>query len=465
MKLNPDIFREYDVRGVVGRDLTDEGVEWLGRAFGTCLRRHGHAKATVGRDCRLSSPGFGAAIIRGLRACGVDVVDVGVVPTPILYFSMFHLGIPSGVMVTGSHNPKDFNGFKLCMNSTAIHGDAIRAVRDLADSGDFEKGNGTLETADVVPAYHDRLASDARLGPRRPRIVVDAGNGTGDVAVPLFERLGLSVIPLFCERDGNFPHHHPDPTVPANLATLIDTVRSQGADLGVAFDGDADRLGIVTEDGGVVFGDMILLVLGRALLREVPGAEVVSEVKCSQVLFDEIARAGGKALMWRVGHSLIKAKMAEDAALLGGEMSGHIFFRHRWFGFDDAIYSALRFLEVLTAHEGTASSLLADVPRTVSTPEIRIDCGDDVKFEVVRRVTASIQARGLDVVTVDGARVRTARGWGLVRASNTQPILVSRYEADSAEGLDEVRALVTGEIAAAEAAILWERAGKREELP
>lgn len=459
--VNPHIFREYDIRGVVGRDLTGETVLVVGRAFGTYLRERGQRVATLGRDCRTSSPAFAEAIARGLTSCGVDVVDLGVVPTPLLYFSMFLAeagpgGAPvegpdvrAGVMVTGSHNPKDFNGFKLCADRAALFGDQIREVARIAMSGRFAEGSGEVTRYDVVPAYLDRVAGDARLGPRRPRVVVDAGNGTGGVvALPLFARLGIEAVPLFCDMDGEFPHHHPDPTVPANLEDLRREVVARGADLGIAYDGDADRLGIVTEQGEIVFGDMTLLVLARALLRDHPGASIVSEVKCSQVLFDEVEKAGGRAEMWKVGHSLIKARMAEVGALLGGEMSGHLFFRHRWFGFDDAIYSSLRFVEVLSHHDGPTSSLLADVPRTVATPEIRVDCPDEVKFRVVEAMTAHYKDAGFPVVDVDGARVRFEDGWGLVRASNTQPVLVFRFEADSREALSAIR---DGMLARAEA--------------
>lgn len=439
MSVPSHIFREYDVRGVVERDLTDETVSVLGRAFGTWLRRRGIARATLGGDCRLSSGRFMDLVAAGMQACGVEILDVGTVPTPLLYFSMFDQDVDAGVMVTGSHNPKDFNGFKLCADRTAIYGEAIQEVRRIAESGDFETGDAPRTRIDVLPAYRRRLVSDARLGPRRPRIVVDAGNGTGGVvAVPLLRDLGFDVVPLFCEMDGNFPNHHPDPTVPDNLADLQREVLRRRADLGIAFDGDADRLGIVTEDGAIVYGDMILLTLARGLLATEPGAEIISEVKCSRVLFDQIAKAGGRPLMYKVGHSLIKAKMAEDGALLGGEMSGHIFFRHRWYGFDDAIYSALRYLEILSASEGTASELLADVPTTFTTPEIRVDCPDEDKVEVVARMRDGFRERGLAVNDVDGARVDFGGGWGLVRASNTQPILVLRFEADSAEELERI---------------------------
>ena len=449
MAINPLIFREYDVRGVVGQDLTDETVRTLGRAFGTYLRERGERAAMLGRDCRLSSPQFASAIADGLTQSGIEVTDLGVVPTPLLYFSLFLAepdvrlepkpDIRAGVMVTGSHNPKDFNGFKLCLGRAALYGPEIQEVARIALGGRFASGRAGVQKLDVVPAYIERVASDARVR-RGLKVVVDAGHGTGGVvAVPLLRRLGVDVIPLYCEMDGEFPAHHPDPTVPANLADLQREVVARGADLGVAYDGDADRLGIVTERGEIVFGDLVLLILARALLRENPGAAIVSEVKCSQVLFDEVARAGGRAEMWKVGHSLIKARMAEIGALLGGEMSGHIFYRHRWYGFDDAIYSSVRFLEVLSAHDGPASSLLAGVPGTVTTPEIRIACPDALKFEVVARMTAQYQQRGFDVIAVDGARVRFDHGWGLVRASNTQPVLVFRFEADSEPAVQAIR--------------------------
>ncbi|NOZ02724.1 MAG: phosphomannomutase/phosphoglucomutase [Deltaproteobacteria bacterium] len=437
--LNPDIFREYDIRGIVGTDLTNATVEVLGRAWGTWIRKSARDVCVVGRDCRISSPAFAEALIRGITACGVRVKDIGIVPTPLLYFSMFHLDIDCGVMITGSHNPKNFNGFKVCANKSALYGSDIAEVGRIASSGDFADGQGEVSHADVINAYMDKVASGARLGSRSLKVVVDAGNGTGGVvAIPLFQRLGIDAVPLYCEMDGEFPNHHPDPTVPSNLDDLSRKVIETGADLGIAFDGDADRIGVVTETGEVIYGDMILLILALALLRDNPGAEIVSEVKCSQVLFDEIEKAGGRAVMWKVGHSLIKAKMAEDGALLGGEMSGHMFFRHRWYGFDDAIYSAIRFLEVLSAGDQPASRLLEGVPVMKSTPEIRLDCPDGIKFKVVDAMTDLFKSRHSDVIDVDGVRVRFPHGWGLVRSSNTQPVLVFRFEADSDEALENI---------------------------
>jgi len=438
-ELNPHIFREYDIRGIVGKDLTNESVGILGRAWGTWLTNRGLDTCTLGRDCRTSSPDFASALSKGMQSCGIHVVDVGVVPTPLLYFSMYQLDVDAGVMITGSHNPKNFNGFKVCAGKTALYGAAIAEIGDIAVSGRFAQGQGSRTTTDVMAAYLDRVASDARLGSRSLKVVVDAGNGTGGgVALPLLERLGIEAVPLYCEMDGEFPNHHPDPTVPDNLADLSRQVVETGADLGIAFDGDADRLGVVTETGEVIYGDMVLLILALALLEENPGAEIVSEVKCSQIIFDEIEKAGGRAVMWKVGHSLIKAKMAQDDALLGGEMSGHIFFRHRWYGFDDAVYSALRFLEVLSSSNLPASRLLEAVPTMHSTPEIRLDCPDDLKFKVVEAMTELFKSRHGDVVDVDGVRVRFPHGWGLVRSSNTQPVLVFRFEADSKDALDNI---------------------------
>jgi phosphomannomutase/phosphoglucomutase len=440
MKINPNIFREYDIRGVIGQDLTDESVRWLGLAFGTYLRRHGIEKATVGMDCRPSSKDFSKAIQAGLQETGIDTIAIGVVPTPLLYFSMFHLDVDGAVMVTGSHNPNEFNGFKLCAFKQALFGEQIREVQKIAQSATFASGQGKASSNDMVQPYMERVASDARMGRRRLKVVIDAGNGTGGVvAVPLYKKLGVDVVPLFCDMDGTFPNHHPDPTVPKNLDALRKKVVEVQADVGLAFDGDADRLGVVTEKGDIVFGDMILLVLSLALLQDEKGAKIVSEVKCSQVLFDEVARASGVPIMWKVGHSLIKAKMAEEGALLGGEMSGHIFFRHRWFGFDDAIYTGSRFLEVLSRTNEPLSQIVGRLPKKVSTPEIRVDCPDEIKFDVVSRLVSFFESEGFDVVAVDGARVKFEDGWGLVRASNTQPVLVFRFEAQNQEALTRIQ--------------------------
>jgi phosphomannomutase / phosphoglucomutase len=448
MSLSPTIFREYDIRGLVDQDLTEEAVELVGRALGTLVRRDGGRAVAVGRDCRLSGERFARRMHAGLVATGCDVVDLGVVPTPLTYFAAATLPVGGLCMITGSHNPPEYNGLKVGVGKTTLYGPGIQELRRVAASGAFAMGRGTVRAHDVAAPYLAYVAGNLKLGGRRLKVVVDAGNGTGGVvAVPLFRSLGFEVVPLFTEMDGNFPNHHPDPTVEKNLEALKAKVREEKADLGIAYDGDADRLGAVDERGEVLWGDQIMILFSRALLEEVPGAAIVGEVKCSMSLYDDIARRGGRAIMWKAGHSLIKAKMKEEGALLAGEMSGHVFFAHRWFGFDDGIYSSARLLELLTRASGPLSGLLADVPRTFSTPELRRDCPEDKKFEVVRRAQEHFSAR-YQTVTVDGVRVVFPDGWGLVRASNTQPLLVLRFEARTPERLAEIRALVEGQVEA-----------------
>jgi phosphomannomutase / phosphoglucomutase len=446
--LSPTIFREYDIRGLAGRDLTEESVHLVGKALGTRIREAGGRRAAVGRDARLSGPAFARAMISALRSTGVDVLDLGVVPTPLTYFAAHTAGVDGICMITGSHNPPEYNGLKIGLGSATFHGEEIQALRRLAESGPFATGSGSVAPYDVVTPYRAHVKENIRLGGRRLKVVVDAGNGTGGfVAVPLFESLGVDVVPLFVEMDGAFPNHHADPTVEKNLEDLKAKVRETGADLGVAYDGDADRLGAVDEKGNVLWGDQIMILFSRALLAEHPGAAIVAEVKCSSTLYDDVARRGGRAIMWKAGHSLIKAKMKEEGALLAGEMSGHIFFGHRWYGFDDGIYSSARLLELLSRTDAPLSALLADVPRTESTPELRMDCPEDTKFEVVRRAQEWFRARH-EAVTVDGVRVVFPDGWGLVRASNTQPLLVLRFEANTKERLAEIERLVRGRVEA-----------------
>jgi phosphomannomutase/phosphoglucomutase len=445
-KLSPTIFREYDIRGLVDRDLTEEAVERVGLALGTRIREAGGRKAAVGRDTRLSGPKFAAAMIGALRRTGVDVLDLGVVPTPLTYFAAHTAGVDGICMITGSHNPPEYNGLKVGLGAATWYGEEIQALRRLAESGPFATGAGSVQPYDVVTPYREHVRKNVRLGKRRLKVVVDAGNGTGGVvAVPLFESLGIEVVPLFVEPDGTFPNHHPDPTVEKNLEHLKAKVRETGADVGIAYDGDADRVGAVDEKGSVLWGDQIMILFSRALLAAEPGAAIVGEVKCSFTLYDDIARRGGRAIMWKAGHSLIKAKMKEEKALLAGEMSGHIFFAHRWFGFDDGIYSSARLLELLSETDAPLSSLLADVPKTFSTPELRVDCPEERKFEVVRRAQEFFKAR-YEAVTVDGVRVVFPDGWGLVRASNTQPLLVLRFEAKTEARLAEIERLVRGKV-------------------
>jgi phosphomannomutase/phosphoglucomutase len=439
--MNPRVFREYDIRGNADRDLDNGFATALGRAIGTHLRRAGARRITLGRDCRVHSPRLHAALRDGLLSTGIDLLDVGVVATPLLYYSVFHFDADGGVQITGSHNPPEDNGFKILRGKSTIHGAEIQKLRALVEKGDFDHGKGSASEVDVVGPYLEMAASRIQLGPRRFPVVVDAGNGVGGVAAPLLERLGFAVTCLYCEPDGRFPHHHPDPTVEANVAELKRTVAAEGAEVGIALDGDADRIGVVDARGRIVWGDQLMILFARSILEEQPGATFVSEVKCSKALYDEIARAGGRAIMWKVGHSLIKEKMKAEGALLAGEMSGHIFFAHRYFGYDDAIYSAARLCELLSRGNKTLAEHVDTLPRLFNTPEIRYPLPDEIKFEVVRRMVARMK-KDNEVVDVDGARVIWPDGWALVRASNTQPALVLRFEAESAARRDEIRAYV-----------------------
>ncbi|MCB9727573.1 MAG: phosphomannomutase/phosphoglucomutase [Deltaproteobacteria bacterium] len=437
--MNPRIFRAYDVRGVADTDLTDPFARDLGRAYGTMVRRDGGRVVCLGRDCRTHGPRLHAAFLSGLLSTGLEVLDVGVVSSPLLYFAVFHHDTDGGVQITGSHNPAEDNGFKMMHGKDSLHGDQVQHLRRLIEARDFVSGEGSVRQAPVLDAYLERVSSDIALGGRRLKVVVDGGNGTGGpVAVALLERLGVEVVPMYIEMDGRFPNHHPDPTVEENLEELIARVRSEGADCGVAYDGDADRIGVIDDRGEILWGDRLMILLSRAILRACPGAAIVSEVKCSATLFDDIEAHGGRAIMAPVGHSIIKRRMKDEQAELGGEMSGHIFFRHRWMGFDDAVYTTARLLEILAAADRPLSALLDDVPRTHVTPEIRLDASDDTKFALVEAAAAWFGARH-PVVDIDGARVDFGDGWGLIRASNTQPVIVLRAEADSPEALARIR--------------------------
>ncbi len=444
--VNPVVFREYDIRGVAGTDLTEETVGLVARALGTMVRAAGGRRVAVGRDVRLSSPAFHRVALAGLTSTGCDVVDLGVVPTPLTYFAAQTLDVHGLCMITGSHNPPEYNGLKIGVGQTTLYGEAIQDVLRMVQKGEFASGAGKVTTHDIVTPYQDYVVENLRLGARPLKVVVDAGNGTGGVAVPIFQRLGLDVVPLFLEPDGRFPNHHPDPTVEKNLEHLKRKVLETGADVGIAYDGDSDRVGAVDERGQVLWGDQLMILFSRAVLAERPGAAIVGEVKCSFTLYDDIQKHGGRPIMWKAGHSLIKAKMKEEHAELAGEMSGHIFFGHRWLGFDDGIYASGRLLELLSRTAAPMSTLLADVPKTFSTPELRVDCAEDKKFELVRRAQEYFQARH-QAVTVDGVRVVFPDGWGLVRASNTQPILVLRFEATTEARLAEIRKLVEDQVA------------------
>ncbi|MBP9086350.1 MAG: phosphomannomutase/phosphoglucomutase [Kofleriaceae bacterium] len=449
----PSSFREYDIRGVADRDLDDATVTAIGVTFARRAYVHGNT-VVVARDCRLHSERLFTALVRGLRSV-CHVVDIGVGPTPLLYFADKHLHPAGAIMITGSHNPAPDNGFKLLLNGGSFFGASITELRDevaahLLDAPAELPVVGTLTENDVRSAYLDAACGGIVLGDRRMKVVVDAGNGAGGpLALALYQRLGFDVVPLYCEMNGRFPNHHPDPTVAANLQDLIAAVAREGAELGIALDGDADRIGAVDGSGRILWGDQLMILYGNAILREHPGARFVGEVKCSQAMYDELNRAGGHAEMWKVGHSLIKTRMKETGALLAGEMSGHMFFAHRWFGFDDGIYAGGRLLELLSRSDATLRDLANQLPVMASTPELRIDCPDASKFAVVAAVTAAMRARGdiRQIIDIDGVRAVWPHGWGLVRASNTQPALVMRCEADDADRLAHITELMRTAIA------------------
>ncbi len=450
--LKPTIFREYDIRGIADQELTSEGIEGLGRAIGTLIGREKGRRVNVARDCRLSSDRLRNAVVAGLVASGCEVTDLGIVPTPLLYYASFHLHAGGGVMITGSHNPPEYNGFKVMCGTSTIHGEEIQRVRAMLEAGDLASGSGAVKTYDITTPYVDEITRQFDLQ-RRVKVVVDTGNGTAGPALHrLLERVNCEAIELFFEMDGRFPNHHPDPTVPKNLEALVRTVAESGAELGIAIDGDGDRIGAVDEKGNVVWGDQLLAIYGREILTRKPGATFISEVKASQVMYDYLNARGGRALMWKTGHSLIKAKMQEEKAELGGEMSGHMFFADRYYGFDDALYAALRLIELVDRAGGPLSTLLADLPRTVSTPEIRVDCPEEAKFALVDRVKETFR-KTHPIIDVDGVRVLFDEGWGLARASNTQPVIVLRFEAKNQELLDQYRQEVEGVIAAARRAV------------
>jgi len=450
MEVNPKIFREYDIRGLVGQDLTPELAEVLGLACGTYFRQRGASEVTVGRDCRLSSPDLSQALIKGLLATGCNVEEIGIVPTPLLYFNVFKRKKAAAVMVTGSHNPPDQNGFKIMLGEETLFGPAIQELYALLRGGRFIQGKpGTTSSYDIVPEYIDFVSRHIKL--KRPlKVVLDAGNGTaGVVAAPLFRRLGCEVVELYCEMDGRFPHHHPDPTLPEAMKDLINTVLATKASFGVGYDGDGDRIGVVDDKGKLIWGDQLLILFARDLLPRHPGAAIISEVKASKLLYSEIARLGGKPIMWKTGHSLIKKKLRESGALVAGEMSGHLFFADRYYGFDDAIYASCRLAELLSGSTAPLSSLLADLPVTYYTPEIRVYASDEVKFLIVEELKKEL-APHYPLIDIDGIRVSFPQGWALVRASNTQAVLVLRFEADTPEALEamqkEIKAKLEGVI-------------------
>jgi len=458
--INETIFRQYDIRGIVGTELSPDTANLVGKAYGTYLLKKGLCgkAVTLGFDARLSSKSIEDAVSSGITSTGIDVILLGLCTTPMLYFSTHTMDVDGGIMITGSHNPPEYNGIKICIGQETIYGDEIQKLKNIVLSGSFKKAGkrGITEHCSIAEKYNSYLFLQfnhlLRLNEKRKnplKVVIDAGNGTAGLIIPdLLKKLGCDVIPLFCSPDGNFPNHHPDPTIPENLKCLIKTLKDNNADIGFAYDGDADRLGVISDKGEIVWGDKILYILAKSLLKSVPNAAIVSEVKCSQVMYDKIAELGGRAIMWKAGHSLIKSKMREEKALLAGEMSGHIFYAHNYFGFDDAIYASLRFIEVLLKEGKTVSELLSDFPKTVSTPEIRVDCSEDKKFKIVEELKKILKTyNGSEVeikelITIDGVRAVFENGWGLLRASNTQPALVMRFEADSEENINKYQEFV-----------------------
>ena len=450
--LSATIFREYDIRGVADEQLANEDVEVLGKAMGTYLIRAAGPKISLGRDTRVSSPRLHEALRKGLVSAGAQVTDIGIVPTPLLYYSVYKLKLDGGIMITGSHNPGEFNGFKSMTNKESLHGKAIQKLLQMIQSGDLDSGTGAVTDVDVVMPYIDEIPKQFNWK-RRIKVVFDAGNGVaGPVMHRLIDKLNIDAVELFFEMDGTFPNHHPDPTVEKNLAHLKKAVAEHKAELGIAFDGDSDRIGAVDEKGNVIWGDILMLIYGREILTRKPGATFIGEVKCSQVLYDELKRLGGNPIMYRTGHSLIKAKMKEEHAELAGEMSGHMFFGDRYYGYDDALYAACRLMEIV-ANSGKPLSAQTDgLPKMYTTPEMRVDMPDEVKFDVVQRVVERFR-KTHNVVDIDGVRVLFDKGWGLVRASNTQPALVMRFEATTPELLKQYQDEVESALAEEQAAL------------
>ena len=436
----PEIFKAYDIRGIVDKTLTADAVRAIGHALGSEARARSQRAIAVGRDGRLSGPELAGALADGIRAAGIDVIDIGCVPTPLTYFAAYHLGTDSCVSVTGSHNPPDYNGLKMVLGGQTLYGDLIQDLRRRIVENDFVHGGGGIREEAVIPAYLDRITSDVKLA-RPMKIVVDCGNGVaGAVAPELFRRLGCELVELFCDVDGTFPNHHPDPSKPENLQDVVRALRETDAELGLAFDGDGDRLGVVTKSGGIIYPDRQLMLFAADVLSRVPGGEVIYDVKCTRNLAGWIRDHGGKPTMWNTGHALVKAKLKETGAPLAGEMSGHVFFKERWFGFDDGLYAGARLLEILS-RAADPSAVLEALPDAVSTPELNIRMAEGEPFELVRKLKESARFDGAnEVITLDGVRVEYADGFGLARPSNTTPVVVLRFEADSKEAIDRIQA-------------------------
>ncbi len=437
--LPPEIFKAYDIRGIVGKTLTPDIVERVGQALGSEAQARNQKRFVVGRDGRLSGPELSAALARGIARSGCDVVDIGMVPTPVVYFAIQHLGAGSGVAVTGSHNPPDYNGLKMVIGGITLSGEMIQKLRARILNNDLASGQGSISSSDVHSAYLDRVTSDVKLA-RPMRVAVDCGNGVaGELAPQLLKRLGCQVTELFCQVDGTFPNHHPDPSKPENLEDLIAEIKKGGYDVGLAFDGDGDRLGVIAPDGHVIWADRQMILYARDVLSRHPGGEIIYDVKCSRTLDAEIRKAGGRATMWKTGHSFIKAKLRESGALLAGEMSGHIFFKERWYGFDDGLYTAARLLELLSRDPRPTQEIFGSLPNTVNTPELNLKFAEGEHFAVIKELVKRAHFPDAKVTTIDGLRADFNDGFGLVRASNTTPVLVLRFEGDNQAALERIQ--------------------------
>ncbi|MCB1682953.1 MAG: phosphomannomutase/phosphoglucomutase [Pseudomonadales bacterium] len=439
LKLSPEIFRAYDIRGITTRNLTTDVVYWIGRAFAAEAQSEQQTRVAVGRDGRHSSVTLQEALVRGLTEGGVDVLDIGEVPTPVLYFATHALDTGTGIMITGSHNPPEYNGLKMMIGGVTLAEERILALRTRIEENNLSEGSGDVETVDLNDHYVDRILEDVVVA-QPCKVVVDCGNGVaGNLAPRLIRELGCEVVPLYCDVDGDFPNHHPDPADPDTLEDLITVVKAEKADIGLAFDGDGDRLGVVTSSGEIIWPDKLLMLFARDIVGRNPGADIIYDVKCSRHLNNLISEYGGRPIMWRTGHSHMKAKLKETGALLAGEFSGHICFGERWFGFDDALYSAARLLEILGSEDKSADEIFGQFPITYSTPEIKIATTEKAKFEIIEKLAKTATWSDGTVTTIDGVRVDYADGWGLVRASNTSPVLTLRFEADGQSALERIR--------------------------
>ncbi|MEN8210551.1 MAG: phosphomannomutase/phosphoglucomutase [Thermodesulfobacteriota bacterium] len=436
--MNPGIFREYDIRGVAGKDILDDDVVNIGKAYGSLLKNQNRNNISVGRDCRLTSQKFAQLFIDGIISTGCNVIDIGTCPTPVLYFSIQHLNLGGGAMVTASHNPPEYNGFKLLSGMDSIHSQGLQDIRAIVESQEFVQGSGKVSKKDVITPYKEYIVNNINI--KHPiKLGIDSGNGTGGItALPVLKDLGCEVYDIYCDMDGNFPNHEADPTQKKNMLDLIKLVKEKNLDLGVGYDGDADRIGVVDKNGELIYGDQLMVIYAREILQRDPGATFISEVKCSMVMYDDIKKHGGNAIMWKTGHSLIKKKMKEENAALAGEMSGHMFFKDRYLGFDDALYATCRLLEIMADTGLGVDELIKDLPRTFTTPELRVECPDEIKFKAVDKIVAHFKAKQT-IIDIDGLRALYDDGWGLVRASNTQPALVLRFEALSEKKLHEIQ--------------------------